>query len=236
MSWSDVPVAQAGEAERATYLRRVLTLTLVGLGISGVTSVISSVALAVMPGLLSGWIPMLLILGCWAVTNFVAQPMVFGRAKIPGFLLGTVAQGVAMGFLLLAAVAVSGVALGNPFALIGLAAGLTGFSALGMTAYVWMAPRNFNLIGAALSALSIPMLIVMAVGIAFPALLGGPIGLALAGAFVLVSAGALLYQLNAVLHQFDTSMTIEGAYTITMGILVLFWNILSLLMRLTDRR
>ena len=235
MSWSGAPVAEVGEEARTAYLRRVLTLTVIGLGISGVTSILSSAALALMPGLLTGWMPMLLILGCWAISNFVAQPMVFGGAKIPGFILGTAAQGVAMGFLLLAAMTVSGMALGNPFILIALAAGLTGFSALGMTAYVWIAPRNFSMIGAALSALSIPMLIVMAIGIAAPSIFGGPLGLVMSGAFVLISAGALLYQLNDVLHRFTTSMPVEGAYTITMGILVLFWNILSLLMRLNRR-
>ena len=43
--------------------------------------------------------PMAIILGCWALTNFVARPMVFGTGnKIAGFFLGTVAQGAALGF------------------------------------------------------------------------------------------------------------------------------------------
>lgn len=228
-------VAQASVAERGSYLRRVLSLTLLGLGISGITSIASATVLATTPQLLSGYFPMILILGCWAVTNFVAQPMVFGQAKWPGFILGTAAQGVAMGFLLLVAMLVSGASFGNPFLLIGLAAGLTFFSALGMAAYTWTAPREFSLIGAGLSALSIPMLIVMAVSFAFPAMFGGPLGLVLSGVFVLISAGALLFQLNSVIHRYTPSMHMEGAYTITLGILVLFWNILSLLMRLNRR-
>jgi FtsH-binding integral membrane protein len=154
---------------------------------------------------------------------------------VAGFLLGTSTQGVAMGFLLLAAALVSRMSLGNPFVFIGLAAGLTFFSALGMAAYCWMAPRNFSMIGAALGALTIPMLIAMAVGFAFPSLLGGTAGLVVSGLFVLVSAGSLLYQLNVVMHRFTVSMHIEGAYTLTIGILTLFWNILSLLMRANRR-
>ena len=228
-------VAEATQADRSVYLRRVLSTTMLGLGVSGITSVASATVIATTPQLLSGYAPMILILGCWAITNFVAQPMVFGSAKWPGFFLGTAAQGVAMGVLLLAAMMVSGASLGNPFLLIGLAAGLTFFSALGMTAYAWSAPREFSLIGAALSALSIPMLILMAVSFAFPALFGGGLGLVLSAVFVLISAGSLLYQLNGVIHRFTTSMHVEGAYTITLGILVLFWNILSLLMRLNRR-
>jgi hypothetical protein len=220
---------------QASYLRRVTALTLVGLGISGAVSVVSALMLALVPALLTGFLPMLLILGCWAITNFVAQPMVFGSLKIPGFLLGMVTQGAAMGFLLLAAVAVGSAVLSNPLVLIALAAGLTFFAAMGMAAYTWIAPRNFSLIGGFLSAVSIPMMIVMAVGIAFPGLFGGGIGIGIAAVFTLFSAGALVYQLNEVINRFRHDMVWEGAYTIAMGILVLFWNILSLLMRITRR-
>lgn len=220
---------------QASYLRRVTALTMVGLGISGATSVMSALALAAMPGLMTGYLPMLLILGCWAVTNFVAQPMVFRGPKALGFVLGTATQGVAMGFLLLAAIVVSQSSLGNPFVLVALAGGLTFFAATGITAYTWIAPRNFSMIGAVMSAMSIPMLIVMAVSFAFPSLIGGTVGMVISGVFVLFSAGALAYQINEVLHSFRRDMVIEGAYTISMGILVLFWNVLSFLMRLTRR-
>ncbi len=229
------PVARASEADRITFLRRTLAWSFAGVGIAGTTGVVTASVLALMPSLVSGYFPMLFILGMWAVTNFVARPMVFGAAKIPGFILGTAAQGVAMGFLLLVAAMVSAAAIGNPFALIVLAMGLTGFTALGMTAYVYTIKRDFSIIGAGLAALSIPMLILMAVSFAFPALFGGALGLLFGVVFVLISAAGLLYQLNQVVHSFNTNMHIEGGYTISIGILVLFWNILSLLMRLTRR-
>lgn len=231
-----VPVARASEADRITFLRRTLAWTGLGVGIASVTSVASAFGIASLGGaLLSGYGPLIIILGSWAITNFVARPMVFGGAKIPGFLLGTAAQGVAMGFLLLMAVIVSSASLGNPFALIGLAMGMTFFAGLGMTAYVYTIKRDFSLIGAGLAALSIPMLILMAVSFAFPAWFGGGLGIALTAGFVVISAAGLLYQLNQVIHDYRTDMHVEGAYTISIGLLVLFWNILSLLMRLTRR-
>lgn len=229
------PVAHAPAVERVAYLRRVLGITMLGLGLAGITGSLSAVALAFMPALMTGYAPMLIILGMWAVSNYVARPMVFGTARWAGFLLGTAAQGVAMGFLLLAAVVVSATVLGNAFMLIFLALGLTFFSGVGMTAYVWTVKRDFSLIGAGLSALGIPMLILMAVSFAFPAFFGGTLGLVLAAVFVVVSAAGLVYQLNEVVHTYRTDMDVEGGYTITMGLLVLFWNILSLLMRLTRR-
>jgi uncharacterized YccA/Bax inhibitor family protein len=63
-------------------------------------------------------------------------------------------------------------------------------------------------------------------------MLGGGIGIALSFLFVGISAAGLLYQVNEVLHNFDTDQHMEAAYTITIGVLVLFWNLLSLLMRL----
>jgi FtsH-binding integral membrane protein len=236
LPYMSIPVARASEADRITFLRRTLAWTAGGIGIASVTGVASAVALATMPWLLTGYMPMILILGCWAVTNFVARPMVFGEQKAVGFVIGNVAQGLAMGFLLLVAAYASSAAVGNPLALILLAMGLTGFTGLGMGAYVWTIKRDFSLIGAGLSALFIPMLILMAVSFAFPAFFGGALGLVLGGVFVVISAAGLLYQLNAVIHTFRTDMHVEGAYTISIGVLVLFWNILSFLVRLTSRR
>ena len=232
-----VPVDHATEADRISFLRRTLTWTFGGVGIAAVTSVASAYFLAGTPMLVSGFAPMILILGMWAITNFVARPMVFGQAKAAGFILGNAAQGVAMGFLLLVALVVTRVNLGGSgFQLIGLAMGLTFFTALGMTAYVYTTRRDFSLIGAGLSALFFPMLILMGVGIAFPDAFGGGLGIALSGLFVLISAAGLLYQLNQVIHDYNTDMHIEAGYTISIAVLVLFWNILTLLLRLTSRR
>lgn len=230
-----VPVARASEAQRLAYLQKTLGLTFVGLAIASFTGIATAVGLALMPGMMSGYMPMIVILGMWGVSNFVAQPMVFKGPKAVGFALGTAAQGVAMGFLLLAAAVASTAAIGDPFTLIGLAMGLTSFTGLGMAAYVWSGPKNFSLIGAGLSAVSIPMMILMAVSFAFPGFIGGTAGIVMSSVFVLISAAGLVYQLNKVIHEYDTDMHVEGAYTIAMGLLVLFWNILSLLMRITRR-
>ncbi len=230
-----IPVARASEADRTAYLRKTLGLTFVGLAIASFTGIATAFGLALMPGMMSGYMPMILILGMWAISNFVAQPMVFNGPKAIGFALGTAAQGVAMGFLLLAAAVASMASVGDPFTLIGLAMGLTSFTGLGMAAYVWSGPKNFSLIGAGLAAVSIPMMILMAVSFAFPGFVGGTLGIVLTSVFVLISAAGLLYQLNKVMHEYSTDMHVEGAYTIAMGLLVLFWNILSLLMRLTRR-
>jgi FtsH-binding integral membrane protein len=230
-----IPIAEAAPEVRAAYLRRVLGTTVFGLALAAVVGVASAMFIATQPWLFRGFAPMALILGCWAITNFVARPMVFGNAKWAGFLLGTVAQGAAMGFILLVGAALSVQSYGDPFRLIATALGITVCTGIGLAIYASGARREFSLLRAGLSAAFIPMLILMAVTFAFPNLIGGPIGLVVGLVFVVISAAGLLYQLNIVMHEFSEDMPVEGSYLLTIGLLVLFWNILSFLSRLTRR-
>ena len=183
---------------------------------------------------LNQWVSLAIILGSYGIAQWVAPKMVFGEQKVLGFGIGAVFEGIAMGYLLLAAMTM-GAAQGNPLGLVTLALMMTGLTGLGMTAYVWTSPREFSFIGAALSALSLPMLILMGVGLVFPGLFGGVFGIVISGVFVVISAAGLLYQVNQVFHKLDTRQHIEGAFLIMMGLLVLFWNILVLLMKLNRR-
>ena len=85
------------------------------------------------------------------------------------------------------------------------------------------------MLGAGLGAVFV-VLILMVAGFAF-LLFGGTLGLVLAGVFVLVSGRAALpdQQRDPKLH---TDQHIERLITL---VLVLFWNILVLLMRLNRR-
>ena len=230
-----VVVADASVEARRAYLRRVLAISCFGLLIAAVVGIISMFVIALNPIFLGGWAPMLIILGCWALTNFVAQPMVFGVRKWSGFLLGTSTQGIALGFLLLVAVLASRQDVGNPLTLIGMALLLTVVAGVGITSYVLTERREFSLLRAGLGATFLPMLVLMGVTFAFPNALGGTAGIVVCAIFVLISAAALLYRVNTVVHHFTPDMTVEGGYLIAIGVIVLFWNILSLLLRLRRR-
>lgn len=230
-----IPIAEASPEVRSSYLRRVLGTTVFGLALAAVVGVASAMFIATQPWLFRGYAPLAIILGLWAVVNFVARPMVFGTMKWPGFLLGTVAQGAAMGFILLVAAALSLQTYGDPFRLIATAFGITVCTGIGLAIYVSSERREFSMLRAGLAAATIPMLILMAVTFAFPNLIGGPIGLIVGLIFVVISAAGLLYQLNLVMHEFSEEMSVEASYLMTIGVLVLFWNILSFIMRLTRR-
>jgi FtsH-binding integral membrane protein len=231
---SSMPLSHAPAETRVQYLKSVAGLTFVGLVIAAVVGIFSAMFIAPI-AFQAGQIGVLvMVLGSFAVANWVAPRFVFGGQKWLGFGMGMVFQGVAMGSLLLAAVAL-GTSLGNPLGLIANAMALTAVTCGGIVAYLWSGPQELSLVKAGLSALFLPMLILMGVSFAFPSLIGGTVGVAISALFVVVSAAGLLYQMNVVLHEMSTDMKIEGAYTIAMGILILFWNLLSLLMRLSGR-
>lgn len=242
MAISDVarPLTYVTPSERVDYLKRVLTWTAGGLILSGITGTGTAMALYVAASLemyfvFNQFVQLAVILGSFGIAQYLAPRLVFGSAKVFGFGLAATFQGIAMGYLLLSATLMGAELFGNPFTLTGGAMALTGLTGIGMAAYVWTGPKEFNRLGAMLAAVSMPMLLLMGVSFVFPSLFGGVMGTILSAVFVVVSAGGLLYQINQVIHKRNTNEHIEGAYMITMGVLVLYWNILALLMRLNRR-
>ena len=225
------PVIEAPPEERVEYLKKTGTYTAISLTIAAFSAVASAMFIAPLVG--GGWPAIIVILGSFGIAHYGAPRLVFGQQKQAGLVLASVAEGVAFGFLLLTAMYVSAAELGNPYTLIGQAMAATALTAFGMVGYLWSSPKDFSFIGAGLSMLMMPMLILMVVSFVFP--IGGPLGLIMAAGFVVFSAGALLYSTNTVLHDLDTTMHIEGAYLMSMALLTLLWNILNLLMRLTSR-
>ena len=168
-----------------------------------------------------------LVYGSMLLSQTLVRRMVYGTNPTTGFVLGTLLQGVALGFLLLITLM-----LGAPnegFSLIFQAAGFVALSAAAMLLYVSMAKHQFSLLGAGLSMVGIPMLVLMALQFVIP--MNGMAGIVVSAVFTVVSAGALLYRLNHVTHHMDSTMEVQGGYEITLSLVVFFWNLLSLLNR-----
>jgi FtsH-binding integral membrane protein len=231
-----IPLERASDTERVAYLQRVLTWTIGGLTIAGGAGFASAAVIATQPVLQGNLATFIGIMGFSMLAQVGVRGMVFSGVpsqRALGFVLGSAAEGVAMGWLLLAAMAVSIGAGSGALGLIGTAMAVTVLTGVGLAAYTWSAPRELSLVKAAMSAMFLPMIVLMVVSFVFP--IGGPIGLLLAGLFVVMSAAGLLWRINEVLHTLRSDMHVEGAYLVTMGVLVLFWNVLTLLMRLQRR-
>lgn len=243
-SYADVagrPLQSAGAAARITYLKRVMLWTAGGLSFTALVGLATTAALYVAAAagvtfLFSPWVSFGCIMACFGIAHWVAPSLVFGEQKVLGFFIACLFEGISFGWLLLAAFSM-GIQAGNPFGLAGTALALTAATAIGLTGYVWSSPREFKLLGAALATLMPAMLLLMvgsfAASMFMPGLMGGVVGIGITALFVVISAAGLLYQVNTVLHKLRTDMHIEGSYLITMGVLVLYWNILTLLMSLS---
>ena len=231
-AYAQSTVRLAKAEDRVTYLQKVMAWTFGGLFFASLAGVGMAIFLSYVPFLLQGYIPLIVILGCFGIANYVAPKMVFGSSKLPGFLLGNVAQGLAMGYLLLTAFYAGGMS-GEPFGMIGTALAMTALTAGGILAYVMSGPKDFSFLGGVLAAVSLPMFVLMGVTFVMPSLFGGPLGIALCGLFVIVSAGMLMWEMNKVVYELRTDQHIEGSYMLSISILVLFWNILSLILSMS---
>lgn len=231
-----VPVSEAPVDARSAFLRKVGVMTFGGLLVAGIASLVSMSAVLLVPPLQNTWVMLGVMLGGIFGSRYVGDSLVYSQdatTRAAGFVLGTGLQGVAMGYLILAAVTFSMELYANPLIFIGQALGLVGLTVTGMIAYLLTGPKNLSMIGGALAALSLPMLVLMVASFVFP--IGGVAGILISLLFVGMSAGGLLYNLNQVMHRMSTDMVVPAAYHVTLGMLILFWNVLSLLMRLNRR-
>lgn len=229
------PAARASASERGAFLRKVGLFTFGGLSWSMLVSIAGAFALMLsvesMPFLLNRFVQMGAIFGSFFITQSVASKMVHGQgsSRWTGFVLGTTFQGLAMSFLMFFAALMSMQIFGNPFGLILQALGITSLMAVGMLAYLMTGPKDLSMVKGALAMLTLPMLVLMVVSFVFP--IGGTLGIIMTALFVIVSAGGVLYQLNQILHTYPTNAPMPAAYSVTIGLLVLYWNVLSLVMR-----
>lgn len=231
------PVIESPVEERVSYLRKVGALTFVGVGTSVAVGTASAFVFAMFPVLMSGWFPMLIAFGCFGAAHYGAQAIVVNSEsqamKLVGFFGGTVFQGIAMGMILLVAAAIGADVFGNPLAIPLQAFGIVGAAAFAMMAWLMTGPRNLSWIRGAMAVLWLPMLVAMVLTWAMP--IGGLLGIGLSLVFVVVSGMSLLYQLDVVTNKMSTHQHVEGAYFITMSLLVLLWNVIVLLSRLNRR-
>ncbi|MEZ4237295.1 MAG: Bax inhibitor-1 family protein [Myxococcota bacterium] len=229
-------VLDAPVSERVAYLRKLGVLTFASLGITATAAVLAMGAVLSIDALRSNIVSLIVMLGgiygAQGISHTVMRSGSQG-ARVAGFVAASALQGVAISYLLLTAVMLSMNLYASPFVFLGQAGALVALTVLGMVLYLLSGPKQLSMVGSMLSMLTLPMLGLMAITWIFP--VGGIFGVLISAGFVVVSAGGLLYSLNTVMHHFRTDMVLAGALHVSIGIVVLFWNLLVLLMRLQRR-
>ena len=224
-------VAAAPAVDRSAFLRQVAVRTLGGLFLTALVSVFSTLFIA--PAVFRGgtWAVLAVVYGSFFGAQFLGRKMVYGENKAAGFVIGVTLQGIALGFLLLIAMVTA--APNEGLSLIGYSLLMVVLSVAAMLLYVTAEKREFSMVRAGLTMLSIPMLILMGLQLVLP--MNGTAGLLVSGLFLAVSVGALLYRMNHVVHEFSTEMATEASFEMTLSIVVFFWNLLAFFMRLRRR-
>lgn len=225
------PVAAVSPEARSIFLRQVALRTLGGLVITAIAALVSTFAIAPAVFQTNKWIVLAVVYGCVFGAQMLGRRMVYGDAKAAGIVVGAGLQGVALGFLLLVALATG--SNGEGVSLIGYSLLMVVLSVAAMLLYVTAEKREFSMLRAGLTMMGIPLLIMMGLQVIFP--FDGMAGVAISGVFLAVSVGALLYTLNKVVHEFPVTMPTEAAFELTIGIVVFFWNLLSFFMRMRRR-
>ncbi len=224
------PAVSGPSEARLAFLRKVGLFTFGGLVITAVVAIAAMFTVAG-PLLSIPYGGVIGVFGAFAFSHYLCRSMVYGSAKIPGFVLGMVGEGFSFGLLLFITVFGFGdYAIGEGIAVVSKAMAITAASGAGLLAYVWFNKSDLSIVKAGLAVLGVPMLILMVLQVFFP--VGGVFGLILCGAFVVFSGAALLYKLNSVVHEMDEEQHVEAAFELTMALLVLLWNVISLLNRL----
>lgn len=225
------PAVSGPSEARLAFLRKVGLWTFGGLSIAAIVAVVSMFTIAPVVMGLGRFGALIGVLGSFLFAHYFCRNLVYGESKKLGFFMAVVAEGVSFGFLLLTTIFYAGPdAVGEGVGIVVKGMGLTAASAFGMLLYVWFNKSDLSMVKAGLSVIGIPMLILMALQFVWP--IGGVFGLVLCGVFVVASGASLLYALHTVVHEMDDDMHVEAAYEVSMKLLVLLWNIISLLNRL----
>ena len=223
------PAVSGPSEARLAFLRKVGLYTFGGLSLTALVAVVSTFTVA--PVLLQvRYGAMIGVLGAFLFSHILCRKMVYGAMKLPGFVLGMLGEGFSFSFLLFITIFGFGdLAVSEGIGVVAKAMAITAASGGGLFAYVWFNKSDLSMVKAGLSVLGIPMLVLMALQLFFP--VGGTLGLVICAGFVLISGAALLHKLHVVVHEMDDDMHVEAAFEITMALLVLLWNVISLLNR-----
>ena len=165
---------------RSLFLRQVALRTLGGLVITAIAALVSTFAIAPAVFQTNKWVVIAVVYGCVFGAQMLGRRMVYGDAKAAGIVVGAGLQGVALGFLLLVALATG--SNGEGVSLIGYSLLMVVLSVAAMLLYVTAEKREFSMLRAGLTMMGIPLLIMMGLQVIFP--FDGMAGVAISGVFL----------------------------------------------------
>src|SRR5438128_4126745 len=148
-------------SDRVAFMKKVALGTFAGLAGAAVVAIISAIAVAPAMMRLGGIVgPLVGVLGTFLIAHYVCRSMVYGSAKIAGFVIAVICEGISFGFLL--DVTVWEIGMKSASRLIVECMTITAAASLGMLVYAMVNRSSLSLVRAGLGVLGLPMLVLMA--------------------------------------------------------------------------
>jgi len=99
----------------------------------------------------------------------------------------------------------------------------------GLSAVVYFSGKDFSFLKSAITIGTIIAVVAIVAGIAF----GFDLGLFFSVAMVILAAGSILYQTSNMIHHYRTTQHVAAALGLFGSLMLLFWYVLSILIRLS---
>jgi len=234
-SWGMV-AAEADTNDRARFIRLtyihlfVAILSFIGLEAILLNTPAVTNAMAGVVTMPYGWlIVMAVFIGASYLANYWANSAASVGMQYAGLALYVVAWSVIFVPLLMIAQSFTDQTGTN---VIGVAAGLTIFTFVALTAIVFITGADFSFLGPFLGIAALIAMGVIVVGIVFSLPL---FGLVFIAALLLLSAGYILYDTSNVLHHYRVGQHVAASLALFSSLALMFWYMIQLVMSLSSR-
>jgi uncharacterized protein len=226
------PVAEALPAERALFIRRTYThlagalAAFVGLEYLLLPSPLARMYMQFLSSSRFSW---LMILGGFMAAGWLSRSLIAGaKTRSMQYVgLGVYIVAEALIFIPLLYIAV----YYSSRDVLPTAALITGGLFTGLSAYAITTRKDFSFLGGILTIGGFVAIGLIIAGTVF----GFNLGLAFSGGMVLLAAGSILYDTSKIVRVYNTDDYVSASLQLFASVLLLFWYVLRIVMRLSRR-
>lgn len=227
-----LPVSRENEIERADFIRKTywhVALAVLGFIVVETLFLNTPFILNIALKMTQGWTWLLVLGGFMFVTN-MATKWAHSSTNRNQQYLALALYVVAEAFIFVPLIYIAIYATGGNFTLINQAALMTLTLFTGLSAVALLTKKDFSFLRSILTVGSFIAIGLIVAGMLF----GFTLGLWFSVAMVALAAGSILYQTSNIVHEYNKEQYVAASMGLFASLMLLFWYILSILLRFTS--